>query len=1155
MNISSGVIHAAFTDIKFKYPVVALEHSSHISDVVCPSESIMNISFRTPESYQQTLQWPDEKFVLAGHGYESCHAAFDSDERFWAMVNKIEYDDEHLGVSCSIVLLPLEKVAEEVDISWGAHSVASNPKRGNNPKFDLQTDVDEPQQYRYTVPRRGGFTNDNQLERRAVCNRDILFRSMIASLDLASSFCANFLPKSTTLATTITITSKPPKVTSVSTILKSVGVKVTKTAILTLTKLVSQSGSTTKVETAITVLTSIVTEPATLTTSVSMNQKRAAPADPGWSAIAPSSLTSACACVASMALPVSTNTRILVLQPVTVGTKTTITSTYTVTVQPTKIVSTETKTTIISTRTETYKTVVTSNVKATTTLIVQTVTIPIYPSYSGPAIANFDINDDEQIGDFDQMLDDLLGYMDQESSSFWDNFAPGFMPKTSVIMIKRFDLIGAIVDAFVDNVVKPVAQAFVDLGNAIAAGVKELISLIPPIPITPLYFNFGYDVTPSSLGYNWPKEDTPFGQGDKMYENGGFRVFCIECELKGHFYALGTFSYKLSTNSITKGLVEFSTQFYISLGIALVIENKVEKEWEKTLLEASLGGLVIPSIVSIGPKVELAMGASASASVYGAVMNGFVFDWSPSVRIDFIDFENSYARGNFLPSFDKIFKLQSNIAAEAEVYTLAKIYYGIDLFKGALKLGASFNDQPGIEAELTFEAHSDGSATGNGVNDDECLNGVGVGINFKNEIFMGIEILGFTVKIPFYTFEKSLVDFCWTFEGPAGSGGSTPATGTTATSTSLTTTTTLAATTTKPPYSQSSLESVSMWQAYCPDYHGRLVLPGGKLSSRSNAGGSIHALVLCGWQPPKKIVSLTTPGSTIATCWSACGVASSYSTSKCGNGAIFIPASNTCELLIGENYVANGNWSFLGGTDLQGYDVQSILWTSRITWVPGLQYENPWSEGRNVYEYPNNTNIGFVTMQNIVFVGSDITSLHSINMGRCMDACIEWTGEKQCVAVTFSFSRSDVPYTGYDGNCTLKYSFSSDGMKVTFNNGTLASNPYSFWSAYSGAVGLKPLNPTICPGLDRQYVPTKNLKTYFIRCDTAIWEYPTWQIYAANFNDCIEMCSTQNGCIAATFWPGEPKPCYMKNGFAAASLQVRKWPGVLTAMSTTYVVR
>ncbi|EPS45077.1 hypothetical protein H072_910 [Dactylellina haptotyla CBS 200.50] len=1145
-NISSGLVHAAFTNFKFKYPVVPLEHSSHVDDVSCTGTSSLQIKFLTKEAYEVALKWwPQNNFILAGHGYHSCDSVLGLEDRFWAHVSTVEYSDKDRTAYCRISHVSIKDAAETLDLTWGAHVSNQKVKNTNTASrvkskrsFKLQKGTGEPPIYRYKVAR-AVTKNGPELAKRAACNRDNLFRSMLTSTQLASSFCSEYLFTSgtKTIISSVTVTSNPLPILSVSTIVKSVQEKKTVTITSIPKKVVLKTASMDTTETLNEDVTRVVTVSDTLTTSVSMKFKRAVfPAV--WLTYAPSAITSACSCAVSVAMPQQTVTVQKVLPPKTITTKTTLVSTYTVTLQPTKVLATQTITSTVSTDVRTYKTVITSYKVSATTLIVQTVTVPIYPSYTGPTVPDFDVTDLEKLGDFDEMLDDTLGYMNTDDSAFWESFAPGLLPSTAGLM-KRFFL-DDIVDAVVDNVFRPIGDFFVDLGNAIVVGVKAIVSLIPPIPITPLYFNFGVDIDPAYLDYDWSEADTPFGDGVEMFAiPQSFGLYCVDCEMKAHFYALGTFSYHLGSNTITRGIVEFNTQFYLSLQFAFVIKDGVEREWEKTLLEAPIGGLVIPQIVTIGPSVELSIGAEASASIYGGVLTGFVYDWSPAVKFDFIDLKNSYLRGNVLPSIKDVFKIQAGITAKAEAFTLFKVNFGINFFKGALEIGASINNQPGVEAEMQYVIASAGDQEDD---DDEC-DGVSVGISFKNEIFLGFDFFDTKFKLPFYTYKKPLMDECLTLDAGSSLSTSTTSTITSVPPAATISTSTAASSTTILPAARINLESRNVFEAYCPEYNGKLVTNNGqKLINDVLAGGSaaaetsIHYLVTCGLDAEHKGGFITSQQTTIGGSWAACKAV--VNNNKCYFGAVLYPARGYCELLQQGDIADTFNSSLLWETDLRGYETQTItrMYRQLFSATEGSQLLYP--QFRMAYDYKPNPNIGFVIMTNIDFIGGNITSVRADNMAKCIDACIEYVGDLQCVAVTFM---QDTKYTfmaATPGTCYFKYEATIEAMNVNWNSGSTQLRNWT-WSAYSGNLGLKPKNAAVCPGRDRQYYTTANLKTYYIRCDTAIWGWTASVQDVPDFNSCVELCSKTTGCVAATWWHADDKKCYLKNGFDARSLQVR----------------
>jgi len=200
---------------------------------------------------------------------------------------------------------------------------------------------------------------------------------------------------------------------------------------------------------------------------------------------------------------------------------------------------------------------------------------------------------------------------------------------------------------------------------------------------------------------------TQFGaSGYQVASTSTFTLICAGCGTSGSLTVTGSISFSIFSG-ITAATISLSGNMQVVLELGLVANGLSASIplGDVNILDVPLGGLDVPGIITIGPQIEVDVGATVDISATGSLLVGAVLSW-PSIQAT-IDLERNTASGSgFSPSISPVHTISGSISATLDLHLPVSIGIGINILDGELDRQLALVDTPGVTVTGTVSTGS-----------------------------------------------------------------------------------------------------------------------------------------------------------------------------------------------------------------------------------------------------------------------------------------------------------------------------------------------------------------------------------------------------------------------------------------------------------------
>ncbi|KAG9228339.1 hypothetical protein BJ875DRAFT_412799 [Amylocarpus encephaloides] len=239
--------------------------------------------------------------------------------------------------------------------------------------------------------------------------------------------------------------------------------------------------------------------------------------------------------------------------------------------------------------------------------------------------------------DFDVALDNSIGYTSLNATSHVKRFL-GLEPHAQLQGRGFFSKIW--------KAVKKVVQKF-----------------IPSWTLTPLNKNININLGGGNIMTPWNKK------GYQLYSTGSgtnyVRLYCVDCGVKGMINVKATVTFNL-IGIISAG--SFSANGNMAAGLGLGVDAHYATSipgFSKTLVVIPLSPFAIPGLITIGPHLDLGVGANAHFSASGKLYAGVGLSW-PAIHAQ-LNLLSAPSASGFSPTVTHNFEAEGKISLGADV--------------------------------------------------------------------------------------------------------------------------------------------------------------------------------------------------------------------------------------------------------------------------------------------------------------------------------------------------------------------------------------------------------------------------------------------------------------------------------------------------------
>ncbi|KAG9254005.1 uncharacterized protein F5Z01DRAFT_674327 [Emericellopsis atlantica] len=367
--------------------------------------------------------------------------------------------------------------------------------------------------------------------------------------------------------------------------------------------------------------------------------------------------------------------------------------------------------------------------------------------------------------DFDWFLDNTIGKMDVETLNqsvvaqfgftlddfYGENDLPDLA--TANLVKRRFGrrLRRAFkkVKAAVKKAVAVTKKVFQDVGDAIKETAQQIGDAIADFTTIDRSISKDINFDTTTLGN---VVETPF-DGKTGYElfsgefgeeirngaelSGSLDIYCVDCGVEGDFNIRGKVVFVFSRLKFEEGFVEVSGSLGAGLGLGIVAELTLNKEFKKQITSLPLTPFSIPNVFVLGPKFDLSAGVNFELDAQGQLLAGVRADWpSINARIDVVNSGSSFANG-FTPELTPIFEVDGTISLTTTFFLEGALGIGIDIANGLFDKSVELIEKPGIFVSAGVGASFSLENGVGGAGDNDCL-GVEIATGFTNEVSVNV---------------------------------------------------------------------------------------------------------------------------------------------------------------------------------------------------------------------------------------------------------------------------------------------------------------------------------------------------------------------------------------------------------------------------------
>lgn len=177
----------------------------------------------------------------------------------------------------------------------------------------------------------------------------------------------------------------------------------------------------------------------------------------------------------------------------------------------------------------------------------------------------------------------------------------------------------------VKTAVQKTGEALKKVGEVIVETAKKIGDAIADFTTIDRDLDREIDFDTSELG-NIVR--TPFSnrEGYKLFSadlegQSSLEVFCVECGVEGDFNMRGKVVFVLSRLQFQEGFVEVSGSLGAGLGLGIVANLELTKEFKKQITSIPLQPFSIPNVFVLGPKFDLSAGVEFNLEAEGQLLS------------------------------------------------------------------------------------------------------------------------------------------------------------------------------------------------------------------------------------------------------------------------------------------------------------------------------------------------------------------------------------------------------------------------------------------------------------------------------------------------------------------------------------------------------
>jgi hypothetical protein len=318
---------------------------------------------------------------------------------------------------------------------------------------------------------------------------------------------------------------------------------------------------------------------------------------------------------------------------------------------------------------------------------------PITPQQSNSTYANTT----KSSSDFDVALDDSIGYTYLSST-------PNH---------KRF--LGLAEEHMVH------IRSWCHICDKVVHAVKKIVNkFIPSWTLMPLNKDINISLGGGNVATPWGKK------GYQLYsKNSGsdyIRLYCVDCGVSGVINVKATVTFNV-IGIISAG--SFAANGHMGAGLGLGVDAHYASSipaFKHTLLAIPLSPFAIPGLITIGPNLDLAVGANLAVNADGKAYAGIRLEW-PAVHAQLNLFAAPSASG-WTPQVIPDFQAQGKVTLSADAYVEISIGFGVSLLNGLKSYGVALVEKPDLYIQGSSGAPN--------------CKGIQLQAGFKNEVYANI---------------------------------------------------------------------------------------------------------------------------------------------------------------------------------------------------------------------------------------------------------------------------------------------------------------------------------------------------------------------------------------------------------------------------------
>lgn len=245
-------------------------------------------------------------------------------------------------------------------------------------------------------------------------------------------------------------------------------------------------------------------------------------------------------------------------------------------------------------------------------------------------------------------------------------------------------------------------------------------------------------------------------------------IYCVNCGVSFDFEYSGHVIFDLE-KGLQKATISFHGSMHSNLQFAIESHKKWESKSSNEIVDVTLGGIMIPGVVTFGPHLGVDSEIVFAVEAEGKLTARLALDWKPNTEIDLLAWQASSS--GWTPTMTPLIQIEGGVSVGISVALPISLGFELNILSGVFKKQLAIVEKPELAATVTVAAHFD--MDGNGT--DIAVNGglgsksgfvcdtVAVVLDFKNSVY--IDVLG-AVKIPLGDVTVPVWQHCMRYGSP-----------------------------------------------------------------------------------------------------------------------------------------------------------------------------------------------------------------------------------------------------------------------------------------------------------------------------------------------------------------------------------------------------